>query len=145
MPSMELFIKESVQKLKYKLYNCSIYDKDSIKRFIYGIYNSKAVITNSFHGILFSIIFKKPFVAFNPENRGNERFNTLKDVYGLQKRIASKNYQPNISLLTGPFDVDMKVFDDLRSKSIDYLKKNLKIEINRIKNEKETNLTQKDF
>jgi hypothetical protein len=145
MPSMELFIKESVQKLKYKLYNCSIYDKDSIKRFIYGIYNSKAVITNSFHGILFSIIFKKPFVAFNPENRGNERFNTLKDVYGLQKRIASKNYQPNISLLTGPFDVDMKVFDDLRSKSIDYLKKNLRIEINRIKNEKETNLTQKDY
>ena len=78
MPSMELFIKESVQELKYKLYNCSIYDKDSIEKFIYGIYNSKAVITNSFHGILFSIIFKKPFVAFNPENRGNERFNTSK-------------------------------------------------------------------
>ena len=145
MPSMELFIKESVQKLKYKLYNCSIYDKDSIKRFIYGIYNSKAVITNSFHGILFSIIFKKPFVAFNPENRGNERFNTLKDVYGLQKRIVSQNNQPNISLLTGPFDVDMKVFDDLRSKSIDYLKKNLRIDINRIKDKEEANLTQKDY
>ena len=145
MQSMELFIKESVQKLKYKLYNCSVYDKDSIEKFIYGIYNSKAVITNSFHGVLFSIIFKKPFVAFNPENRGNERFNTLKDVYGLQKRIVSKNNQPNISLLTGPFDVDMKVFDDLRSKSIDYLKTNLKIEINGIKNKEEAKFTQEDY
>lgn len=145
MQSMELFIKESVQKLKYKLYNCSVYDKDSIKKFIYGINNSKAVITNSFHGILFSIIFKKPFVAFNPENRGNERFNTLKDVYGLQKRIVSKNNKPNISLLTGPFDVDMKVFDDLRSKSIDYLKKNLEIEIDGIKNKEEANFTQEEY
>jgi len=130
MSSMKLFIKESIQQLKYKLYNCSSYDKDSIKKFIYGIYNSKAVITNSFHGILFSIIFKKPFVAFNPEKRGNERFNTLKNVYGLQKRIVSKNNQPNISLLTKPFDVDMKIFNELRQRSIDYLKKNLGIEKN---------------
>jgi len=145
MSSMELFIKETVQQLKYKLYNCSIYDKDSIKKFIYGIYNSKAVITNSFHGILFSIIFKKPFVAFNPEKRGNERFNTLKEVYGLQKRIVSKNNQPNISLLTEPLDVDKKVFNDLRSKSIDYLKKNLGIEKNELKNNEKTNFTQEDY
>ena len=127
MPSMDLFINESIQKLNYKLYNCSMYDEDYLRKFIYGINISKAVITNSFHGVLFSIIFKKPFVAFNPESRGNERFNTLKDVYGLQKRIVSINNQPKISLLTEQFDVDMKIFDALRSKSIDYLKKNLGI------------------
>ena len=77
MPQMELFIKKSVKKLKYKLYRCIIFDKNYLKRFIYAIYNCKAVITNSFHGILFSIIFKKPFVAFNPKNRGNDRFITL--------------------------------------------------------------------
>jgi polysaccharide pyruvyl transferase WcaK-like protein len=127
MSSMDLFINESIQKLNYKLYNCSMYDEDYLRKFIYGINISKAVITNSFHGVLFSIIFKKPFVAFNPESRGNERFNTLKDVYGLQKRIVSINNQPKISLLTEQFDVDMKIFDALRSKSIDYLKKNLGI------------------
>ena len=131
MFSMELFIKLSVEKLKYKLYRCIAFDKDYLKRFIYGIYNCKAVITNSYHGILFSIIFKKPFVAFNVKNRGNDRFNTLKDVYGLKKRIVSENNPPNISLLTEPFDVDMKIIDELTMKSIDYLKKNLGIEDNK--------------
>lgn len=137
MPSMRIFIKHSIQTLKYKLYNCSIHDNDYLQRFIYGIYNSKAVITNSFHGILFSIIFKKPFVAFNPEERGNERFNTLKDVYGLKKRIVSKNNQPSISLLTDPFDVDMKIFNELKEKSINYLKKNLGIKEKEAHNKEE--------
>ena len=127
MLSMELFIKKSVKKLKYKLYRCTMYDKDYLKRFIYGIYNCKAVITNSFHGILFSIIFRKPFVAFNSKHRGNDRFITLKKVYGLKKRIVSENNPPSLSLLTDPFDVDMKIFEQLKIKSIDYLKKNLGI------------------
>jgi hypothetical protein len=131
MPSMNLFIEQSIKQLNYKLFKCSWSDKDYLQKFIYGIYHSKAVITNSFHGILFSIIFEKPFVAFNPELRGNERFNTLKEVYGLKKRIVSENNKPNISLLTGPFDVNMKIFDDLRNKSIDYLKVNLGIEDNK--------------
>ena len=127
IPLMESFIKKSVKALKCIVYNCTMNDNDYVQRFIYGIYNSKAVITNSFHGVIFSIIFKKPFVAFNPKEKGNERFNTLKYVYGLKKRIVSENNPPKISLLTGPFNVDMKIFDDLRSKSIDYLKKNLEI------------------
>jgi len=127
IPLMESFIKKSVKALKCIVYNCTMNDNDYVQRFIYGIYNSKAVITNSFHGVIFSIIFKKPFVAFNPKEKGNERFNTLKYVYGLKKRIVSENNPPKISLLTGPFNVDMKKFDDLRSKSIDYLKKNLEI------------------
>jgi len=134
MQPMELFIKKSAKILKYKLYRCTIFDKDYLKRFIYGIYNCKAVITNSYHGILFSIIFKKPFVAFNSKDRGNDRFITLKNVYGLKKRIASEDNQPSISLLTGPFDVDMKIFDELRIKSIIYLKKNLEIKAKVINN-----------
>ena len=98
MLPMELFIKQSAKKLKYKIYNCTMLNEDYLKRFIYGIYNCKAVVTNSYHGILFSIIFRKPFVAFNPKHRGNDRFITLKNVYGLKKRIASKDNQPNISL-----------------------------------------------
>ena len=125
---MQSFIKQSVETLKYKLYNCTMSDNDYLQKFIYGIYNSKAVITNSFHGVIFSIIFKKPFVAFNPVERGNERFNTLKNVYGLQNRIISVNNPPKLSLLTEPFDVNMKIIDDLREKSIDFLKKNLEID-----------------
>jgi len=127
MLPMEIFIRESAKKLNYKSYICNMYDKDYLKNFIYGIYNCKAVITNSYHGILFSIIFGKPFVAFNPKKRGNDRFNTLKEVYGLKKRIASEENPPNISLLTEPFDVDMNIIDEIKKQSNNYLKKNLEI------------------
>ena len=128
MIPMELFINQSIEQLKYKLYNCNMLDKDYLKKFVYGVYNCKAVITNSYHGILFSIIFRKPFVAFNLKYRGNDRFNTLIDVYGLKKRIVSEENPPSISLLTEPFDIDMKIFDELIIKSINYLNKNLRIE-----------------
>ena len=133
MLSMELFIKLSVEKLKYKLYRSTSSNRDYLKRFIYGIYNCKAVITNSYHGIIFSIIFRKPFVAFNLKYRGNDRFKTLIDIYGLKKRIVSEDNPSNISLLIEPFDVDMKIIDELTIKSIDYLKKNLGIEDNKDK------------
>jgi len=125
---MERFIRQSAKELNLKTYICSMSDKDYLKKFIYGIYNCKAVVTNSYHGILFSIIFGKPFVAFNLKYRGNDRFNTLRDVYGLKKRIVSEDNPPNISLLTEPFDVDMKIIDGLKIQSINYLKKNLGIE-----------------
>jgi hypothetical protein len=131
MLSMDLFIKLSVEKLKYKLYRSTASNRDYLKRFIYGIYNCKAVITNSYHGIIFSIIFRKPFVAFNLKYRGNDRFKTLIDIYGLKKRIVSEDNPSNISLLIEPFDVDMKIIDELTIKSIDYLKKNLGIEDNK--------------
>ena len=134
MPSMTLFIKQSAKNLKCKVYKCTMKNRNYLAKFIYGISNCKAVITNSYHGILFSIIFKKPFVAFNLKYRGNERFNTLKDVYGLKKRIVSEQNPPSISLLTRPFDVDMKIFNDIRSKSIEYLKKNLGIKTKNINN-----------
>lgn len=62
-------------------------------------------------------------VAFNLKYRGNDRFNTLINVYGLKKKIVSESNPPSISLLTEPFDVDIKIFDELTKKSINYLKK----------------------
>lgn len=39
-------------------------EKKSIEKIILGIYISKAVITDSYHRTIFSLIFDKPFVAF---------------------------------------------------------------------------------
>lgn len=56
------------------------------------IYNSKMVITNSFHGIVFSILFEKPFVAILIEGSGmNDRIITLLDEVGLSNRIFNGN------------------------------------------------------
>lgn len=42
-----------------------------------GFANAKYVITDSFHGMAYSIIFNKPFIAFSHSGRGKDRFLSL--------------------------------------------------------------------
>ena len=69
------FIKKSCKKFQYELYIVYRSTKNNIVKFIYGIANSKAVITDSYHGTLFSIIFNKPFVSLINKEFDIERFN----------------------------------------------------------------------
>ena len=110
---------------KYKIYFININVKDQIKKFIYGIYNCKAVITDSFHGTIFSIIFNKPFISFVYENYGKERFNTLKYVFNLKNRIFGYKYIPNIELLETPLNINKYLIEKLKKRSITFLKRNL--------------------
>ena len=94
---------------KYNIYFINARVKDQIKKFIYGIYNCKAVITDSFHGTIFSIIFNKPFISFIYKNHGKERFNTLKSIFNLENRIFGSNSIPNIKLLEAPLIINKNI------------------------------------
>ena len=121
------FIKKSSQKLNNNIFSVNINSKNQIYNFIYGIYHCKAVITDSYHGTIFSIIFQKPFISFSPEINGNERFKTLKEVFGLKERIFDYNYTsfPDINLLNEPLNLNITLVNLLKKQSINYLKKNL--------------------
>ena len=54
---MNSFINNASRKLNLKIFNVDRYENEYIEKFIYGINNSKAVITDSYHGTVFSIIF----------------------------------------------------------------------------------------
>ena len=120
------FIEDSAIKLNYKLFKVKQYHKNSVKKFLYGIYNCRAVITNSYHGTVFSIIFRKPFVTFIYKYGNNDRFDSLKRIFNIGNRIFEYNKIPNFNLLTLPLDIDQNLFDLLKTKSIEYLKNNLK-------------------
>lgn len=45
------------------------------------------VITDSFHGMVFSIIFEKNFIVIGNHNRGLERFSSLLNLVGLEDRL----------------------------------------------------------
>ena len=111
---------------KYKIYYINTKVKDQIKKFIYGISNCKGVITDSFHGTIFSIIFNKPFISFIDKNRGKERFNTLKDLFNLNNRIIEFNSSLNIELLETPLIINKRLLKFYKRKSICFLKNNLK-------------------
>lgn len=62
--------------------NCDVYE------WIYRIKNSSFVVTNSFHGVVFSLIFNKPFLAVAiPRSGMNDRIETLLSTVDLLDRF----------------------------------------------------------
>ena len=122
-------IKNLVEKIKknsqYKINWITPYTPNQINKFIYWLNNSQAIITDSYHGTLFSIIFNKSFITFVYEKSGNDRFNTLKEVFNLGNRIYNLSSEPDITLLETPLIINRTLLNKLKEKSINYLKKNL--------------------
>lgn len=46
------------------------------------------IITDSFHGTVFSIIFNKPFISVGNYSRGMSRFLSLLEQFGLEERLS---------------------------------------------------------
>lgn len=112
---------------KYKIYVINIYVKNQILKFIYGISNCKGVITDSYHGTIFSLIFNKPFISFIYDSRGEARFITLKKIFNIGNRLFHEDSIPDISLLESPLNLNLTKFNSLKTQSINFLKNNLNI------------------
>lgn len=66
------------------------------------------VITDSFHGTLFSIMFNKPFVTIINKSRGAERYNPLLKDLNLKSRIFAGDYLTNLTVKSlEPIDWNM--------------------------------------
>ena len=119
---------KSKYKYKYKLYIINMGVPNQILKFIYGISNCKGVITDSYHGTLFSLIFNKPFISFIVNAHGNARFNSLKEVFNIGNRFFKEDSIPDLGLLESPLNLNLTQFNLLKKQSIKFLKKNLNIE-----------------
>ena len=125
---LEKTIYESSSKLKYKIFKLDLNESYYIENFLFGINISQAVITDSFHGTVFSIIFNKPFISFLNRKRGKGRFDSLKEIFNLENRILDINaLNPNINLLLKPLNINRTLLNELKKYSINYIKKNLNI------------------
>ncbi len=63
----------------------------SVESWLEGIATSDCVITDSFHGCVFSIIFNKPFWAIGNKGRGLDRFLSLLKMFDLEDRLVLNN------------------------------------------------------
>lgn len=71
-------------------YNCKVIwetPDTTAEEFLYYVSRSKIVITDSFHGSSFSIIFNKPFYCILNEKRGVARIEALKELCGLDDSV----------------------------------------------------------
>ena len=123
-------INEVKNKYNFKIYDVSLNnldDKYYVEYFIFGINISQAVITDSYHGSLFAIMFDKPFISYINVARGKHRFKNLKECFHLDNRIIEKGKDINSSLLFEPLSINKTYLNELRNSSINYLKKNVGI------------------
>lgn len=109
-----------------------IYDKSlnvlenaSCETFLKVFKNSKFIVTNSYHGVCFSIIFNKPFICIPNKLRGYTRFLSLLKQFNLQDRMVdSLEELKEKSYLLEPFDYSNinQIIEEKRTKSLTWLK-----------------------
>ena len=70
-----------------------------VETWLRSFYDAEFVVTDSFHGCVFSIIFGKPFVALGNPDRGMSRFISLLKTFGLDDHLVMsvKDYNPKKS------------------------------------------------
>lgn len=96
----------------------------SMEEWIAMFRNAKMVITDSFHGTVYSIIFNKEFYTIANKSRGGSRFISLLSQLSLIDRMFE-----SISDITINNDIDWKIINykisQLKDFSINFLKTNL--------------------
>lgn len=97
------------------------YQYPSPKKWLGAFKDASFVVTDSFHGCVFSIIFNKPFIAIGNNERGLARFASLLKLFGLEDRLVL-----SVDQLDGR----------LINRSIDWVDVNQKIEKQRRRSER---------
>jgi len=64
------------------------YKYPAVEEWISSFRDADFVITDSFHGCVFSIIFNKPFIAIGNKERGLSRFHSLLSTFQLTDRLV---------------------------------------------------------
>lgn len=62
----------------------------SVEEWLAMFRDAKYVITDSFHGTVFSIIFNKPFITIGNSTRGMDRFVSLLKIFDLEECLISQ-------------------------------------------------------
>lgn len=110
------------ENLKDRLEDC-VYP--SVTAWLRAFMDADMVVTDSFHGCVFSIIFNKPFWVIGNHSRGMARFESLLSMFGLEERLIKRTSMP--VEFTSPIDWERvnAIKKDWQEKSYNFLKINL--------------------
>jgi len=103
------------KKLDYIIEGLNTSNNVSIEQWLCNIKNASMVITDSYHGTVFSIIFMKPFIFLGNKRRGNTRIESLFSLLNINPKDT----------ITLDGEVINKKINELREVSLsffDYLK-----------------------
>lgn len=100
-----------------------------VEQWLRGFREAKMVVTDSFHGCIFSILFSKPFIAIGNASRGMTRFTSLLKLFDLEDRLihSLEEFRSRQQALSAPIDYTMvhARLQHYREVALDFLKRNL--------------------
>ena len=98
----------------------------SVDRWLQGFEKSKFIVTDSFHGTVFSILFNRPFVVIGNPKRGLERFLSLLSMFGLSHRLVTNLQEAKLCAEQSiDWEVVNKKLYEMKHFSQDFLLKSL--------------------
>lgn len=102
----------------------------SVEEWLGAFSDADFIFTDSFHGCVFSLIFRKPFIAYGNSSRGLARFISLLNTFEQSERLiqSSAEIDELDSLKMKSLDrekIDI-IQNHLRTKAFDFLSSNLK-------------------
>lgn len=109
-------LKIEQKKYMYELRQAKIEER------LYSLIHSDFVVTDSYHGVCFAILFQIPFVAILNENRGASRFYTILSKLHLMDRLVTSIEETKKSLLDNlDFSESYKLLEKERKHSAQWL------------------------
>lgn len=126
------FGKELARKYGYKVLSVNTFWEDVLNKtdhyywnckpeeFIYLISHAECVVTNSFHGLSFSMIFNRPVILFEKDDKGNSRMNDLIDVLGAHE-VKDRMVKEQVIIPQINFNDINRNIKNYRERSIRYL------------------------
>ena len=123
------YVENACKELNYNNLKISINVSNYIEKFFFSLNICKSMITDSFHGTIFSLIFEKPFLTFINKKRGKSRFFSLNETFELKNRITfpRKFEKEDVAILLNAPKINETKFEILKKESVMFLEKNLGI------------------
>lgn len=123
------YIHMRYSKIDKKLMDIPVYDAGPCE-FLGLIKDAEIIITDSFHAVVFSIIFRKKFIVFKRDkdtqkNSMNSRITDLLEELNLEERIIASSKQLTAEFLNKEIDYTYaySVLDEKKKFSMDFLYK----------------------
>lgn len=97
-----------------------------VEEWIRGFMDAEFVVTDSFHGTVFSILFNRPFIAIANKSRGTTRFTSLLKMFNLENRLIFSPEELNLDKVK---EIDWgnvnEILEQDKERAIFFLKRNL--------------------
>ncbi|MBR4677179.1 MAG: polysaccharide pyruvyl transferase family protein [Bacteroidales bacterium] len=120
LEALEVMPKEKYCAETTDIENC-VYP--SVSKWISGFRDAEFVVTDSFHGTVFSIIFNKPFICISNGLRGITRITSLLKIFDLENRlITSKDNFSETLLCPINYDNVNSIWNQWKTKSMNFLR-----------------------